>query len=121
MSSELQWLRERLESAMSGLPGVAHKRMFGCDAFFREGTMFAMVWKEGRLAVKLPDDTAFAELKKVKGAAPWSPGGKMTMGSWLLVPASWNEDEDSLRPWVTRAHAQATPKAAKKKAAKKKA
>ncbi len=118
MSSELDWLRERLEAAIGPLAGVTRKKMFGCEAYFRDGTMFALVWKEGRLAVKLPDADSFAELSKVKGAEPWSPGGKMTMGSWLLVPATWNEDEDRLRPWVARAHAEATPKPAKKLSAR---
>ena len=76
--------------------------MFGCDAYFKDGTIFALIWKEGRIGVKLPDDASYAELAKVKGAEQWSPGGKMVMGSWLLVPATWNENEDKLRPWAEK-------------------
>ena len=119
MSTELDWLRERMEAAIGELPGVSRKRMFGCDAYFHNDKIFSLVWKEERIGVKLPDEASFAELSKVKGVEPWSPGGKMTMGAWLLVPAAWNEDEDKLAPWVARAHAQAGMATAKKKAAKK--
>lgn len=115
MSTELEFLRERLEAAIGARKDVTRKKMFGCEAYFRDGKMFALVWKEGRLAVKLPDDESYAALVKIKGAEPWSPGGKRTMGSWLLVPAAWNEDEDKLRPWVDRAHVQAGTTTAPKK------
>lgn len=118
MSTELEFLRERLESAIGARKDVTRKRMFGCEAYFRDDRMFALVWKEGRIAVKLPDEESYAALAKLKGAEAWSPGGKMKMGAWLLVPAAWNEDDDKLRPWVDRAHAQAraaeAPKAKKK-------
>lgn len=118
MSTELAWLKERLDAAVAGLGDVTVKRMFGCDAYFREGKIFAMVWKEGRLAVKLTDATSHDALAAVRGVQPWSPGGKMVMTSWLLVPSAWNEDEDALRPWVERAYAQVTD--SKKPAARKK-
>lgn len=115
MSTELEFLRERLEAAIGARRDVTRKRMFGCDAYFRDGKMFALVWKEARIGVKLLDDASYAALAKIKGAEAWSPGGKMTMGAWMLVPSAWNEDEDKLRPWVERAHAQAGTAAAPKK------
>jgi TfoX/Sxy family transcriptional regulator of competence genes len=120
MSTELAWLKERLESAIGTLPGVTGKRLFGCDGFFRDDVIFAMVWKEGRIALKFRDAESLATLQKTKGADAWSPGGKMVVQSWILVPEAWNEDEDALRPWVVRAHAESKQAPAKKKAAPKK-
>jgi hypothetical protein len=68
--------------------------------------MFALSWKTGRVGVKLPDERTYAELKAL-GAEPSSPGGKMKMGAWLLVPEAWNDDAGALRTWVARAHAAA--------------
>lgn len=106
MSTELAWLKEQLDVAVAGLGGVTVKRMFGCDAYFREGRIFSMVWKEGRIAVKLTDTASHAALAAIRGVQPWSPGGKMVMTAWLLVPPGWNEDPDTFRPWVERAFEQ---------------
>lgn len=103
MAGDLDWLKERLEEAVAKLRGVTHKRMFGCDCYFAEGAMFAMIWKEGRIGFKLPDEAAYDELAKVKGTHPWKPGGK-NMGKWLLVPEAWNEDDEALAKWAKRAH-----------------
>lgn len=122
MSSELGWLKEQIEGAIGHHRDVASKRMFGCDAFFRSGKIFAMVWKEGRIAVRLPDD-AYAELQAVEGVEPWSPGGKMSMRGWLMLPPAWHEDDEHLRNWLGRAHTSAgfaLPKAAKKATKKEK-
>jgi TfoX/Sxy family transcriptional regulator of competence genes len=119
MSSELSFLRERLEEATAGLSGVTFKRMFGCEACFRDGTMFGLVWKDGRIGLKLPDPASHAKLSAIAGVEPWSPRGKGVMGAWLLVPPAWNEDDDALKPWARIAHAQATGEGKKKAATKK--
>ncbi|MBK7401236.1 MAG: TfoX/Sxy family protein [Myxococcales bacterium] len=120
MSTELAWLKERLVDAAAGLRGVSVKRLFGCDALFRDDTIFALVWKTGRLGVKLRDESSYAELQRSEGAEPWSPMGKGGMRAWLLLPADWHEDDERLQTWVRKAHAEvslATP--AKKTPAKK--
>lgn len=117
MSTELGWLKEQIEGAIGNRRDVSCKRMFGCDAFFRGANIFAMVWKEGRIAVKLPGDAAYAELRAVRGVDPWSPGGKMIMRGWLMLPPAWHEDEDQLGHWLGRAHTDAGS-AAPKRAAK---
>lgn len=119
MSTELAFLRERLEAATARLASISTKKMFGCDCFFRDGAIFAMVWKDGRIAVKLPDEASHAALRAIEGCEPWAPSGK-AMGAWLLVPEAWNDDDEALRPWVVRAHAQAAARAAAKKTANEK-
>lgn len=99
----------------ASLDGVGRRKMFGCEAFFRDGTIFALVWKEGRIALKLPDPALFSELRALPGSHPWSPGA-MKMSSWLLVPEDFHDDEERLDLWVRRAWtcaALAPPKKAK--------
>ena len=100
-------LEEKLDAATKGLEGVSAKKMFGCRALFRGKTIFAMVWKEGRLGFKLFDESAHAELLGLKGASTWSPGGKMIMSKWAFVPEKMHADAVALRNWAKRAHASA--------------
>jgi TfoX/Sxy family transcriptional regulator of competence genes len=81
--------------------------MFGCDGWFANGEIYALVWKDGRVGVRLPDETMFAALLARPGADRWTPGGKMTMRYWVLVPRSFHDDVDELRAWMVRAHAAA--------------
>ncbi len=106
-----------VEEHASALPGVSRRRMFGCDAFFREGTIFSLIWKTGRIGLKLTDEADHREVLSMKGAEPWSIGAK-TMGNWVLVPEAFHDDVETLAKWVARAHAQAEalPNAARVKA-----
>jgi TfoX/Sxy family transcriptional regulator of competence genes len=95
-----------LQEASEGLPLVTEKRMFGCEAFFANQTVYALVWKTGRIGLKLPDEQLFDELMKMEGSAPWT-AGQRTMSQWVLVPEWFHEDMDILRKWVEQAHALA--------------
>ena len=88
------------------LRGVQKKRMFGCAALFVDAKIFALVWKTGRIGVRLPEASAFEELLAMKGSAPWKAGA-MTMSHWVLVPEAMHDDADALAAWVRDAHAQA--------------
>ena len=79
--------------------------MFGCPAFFVKGTIFTLLWKEGRIAVKLKDAAAHADLLAHEGAEAWSPGAR-TMKSWVLVGPAL-ETSKALAPWLAKAHAAA--------------
>ncbi len=111
-SSEAAWLKEQIQVALGPRRGLSWKRMFGCDAAFRDGRIFTLVWREGRIAVKLPDEAAYAELAAVAGVDAWAPGGKGPMRGWLMVPPAWNESEDRIGPWLERAFASAAAAAA---------
>jgi TfoX/Sxy family transcriptional regulator of competence genes len=122
----LEILLAKLEGAATGLSGVTKKRMFGCDGLFANGNIFGLVWKEGRIGVRLPNEIAYAEAMKMPGSSPWR-AGTMTMSHWVLVPPGMHDDAMRLTAWVRRAHAlalnapkgrqaPAEPKAAVKKA-----
>ena len=95
-----------LRSASERLADVEEKKMFGCEALFVNGAIFALVWKTGRIGVKLPDEARFDALASQKGAEPWSAGPKV-MSHWLLVPPSVDADAKKLAPWVKEAHGMA--------------
>lgn len=80
--------------------------MFGCDAVFAEGRIFGLVWKEGRIGLKMPDPALYKQLHQLPGAAPWVAGDR-TMSHWLLVPPSFHDDTQELAVWVAHAHKQA--------------
>lgn len=113
-------LEKKINAAADGLKNVVEKRMFGCHALFAKDAVFGLVWKEGRIGVRLPDEAAFGELMALKGAAPWKAGA-MTMSHWVLVPPAMHDDGRSLAKWVTKAHgiAASSPKAGPARAKKK--
>ena len=105
-------LEATVDDAAAGLAKVTAKRMFGCHGLFADGSVFALVWKEGRIGVRLPDEGKFAELMKLKGSTPWK-AGKMTMSHWVLVPETMHDDVRGLKKWLQTGHslALAMPKA----------
>ena len=114
----LAYLTDAVEDATCDLPGVERRKMFGCDAWFAGGSIFALVWKHGRIGLKLPEPGARAELAGLPGAAPWTAGTK-TMSGWVLVPEGFHDDADALRAWTLRAHEAALAAPARKAAPKK--
>lgn len=104
MSSLHAFLLSQLDEVTGSLRGVSARRMFGCDALFADGAIFALIWKTGRIGLKLPDAALYAQLLAEPGTEPWAPGEGKPMAHWLLVPESLHDDLDALTPWVQRAH-----------------
>jgi TfoX/Sxy family transcriptional regulator of competence genes len=100
---QLDVLQGLLDGAAEGLSAVTTRRMFGCHALFANGTIFGLVWKTGRLGLKIPNDAMFQELIALPGADPWTAGTK-TMSHWVLVPVGFHDDRALLEQWVRRAH-----------------
>jgi TfoX/Sxy family transcriptional regulator of competence genes len=96
-------LEEGLNSAAEALSKVTSKKMFGCHALWANGNVFALVWKHGRIGVKLPDSEQYETLMKVKGSEPWK-AGPMQMSHWVLVPESFHGKSAELKKWVAKAH-----------------
>ncbi len=107
-------LEQTLDLAVSDLPKVTSKKMFGCHALFANENVFALVWKHGRIGVKLLIEEDFQKLMKEKGSEPWK-AGPMQMKHWILVPERYSNTK-LLGPWVRLAHCQAlkSPKAKNK-------
>ena len=102
-SAELSRLKALFDGALAGLEGVEAKRLFGCDAYFVGGNLFAMLWREGRrLGLRLVDPAAQAELGALAGVEPWSPNGRGAQ-RWLLLPPAWHAQPALLKGWCRRA------------------
>lgn len=124
-------LEKVLISSATGLSKVTSKKMFGCYALWVNENVFALVWKHGRIGVKLPIESEYESLMKISGSDPWK-AGPMTMAHWVLVPESYHAKLADLKKWTIKAHnlcanLEKKPKAsvsksgAKKKVVRKKA
>lgn len=122
MAATFPHLNELVEQSARGLPDVRKQRMFGCDAYFVGDSIFALIWRDGRIGVRLPDDEAYARLMATEGAEPWCVVEGKRMGCWVLVPEEFHDDDEALMPWVRAAVLQnrgGAGVAAKRAAAKK--
>jgi TfoX/Sxy family transcriptional regulator of competence genes len=121
VSSLNEHLKDGVAAASAELPEVSSRRMFGCDAFFANLNIYALIW-DGRLVLRLPDPGLFAEAMRADGACPWAPmGGSKGMAHWVCMGEALHDDHDELGAWVERAHRLAMlapPKKAKTKATK---
>jgi TfoX/Sxy family transcriptional regulator of competence genes len=111
-------LVDLLSTVSTELPEVSTKYMFGCQAFFANRAIYALVW-DGRLCVKLPEPALLEQVLSMDGADRWSPmpNGK-GMGHWVMLPEELHDDLDALTPWVERAHRLAMMAPPKKEKAK---
>lgn len=70
------------------------------------GNVFGHVWKEGRIGLKLTNDTDYFELLNKSGAGPWK-AGSMAISHWVLVPKSFHKNPTETSKWAERAPGQA--------------
>lgn len=92
--------------------------MFGCPGLWADGNIFALVWREGRIALKLP--LSAGELRQMPGARDWTIGARKKMGAWVLVPEGFHDDADALARWARRAHQEVLAAAAEVEPARRK-
>jgi len=88
-----------LLDAADGLRLVEKKRMFGFEALWGDGRIFALVW-QGRISLRVPDPAAAAELAGLPGAAALTiVEGKTPQSGqrWINVPESFHDDPHELR------------------------
>jgi TfoX/Sxy family transcriptional regulator of competence genes len=106
-NSKLQYLQNLLETLLADLPNISQRRMFGCDAFFVDKVIFALIWKTGRIALKIPEANFFEKLMSIEGSLPWTAGNK-TMSYWILVPEYFHDNQALLIEWTQHAYTFAT-------------
>jgi TfoX/Sxy family transcriptional regulator of competence genes len=94
--------REALARAVAGLDGVALRKVLASEAWFARGSLFALVSRDARVVVRLPDESAQDELLAVAGARPWKIGAKAPMRAWIELPEEMNGDRKTLAKWVKR-------------------
>lgn len=94
-----------LGKSVSKINNVTSKKMFGCSAFWVNENVFALVWKHGRIGIKLPDEKSYEALLAQKGSEPWK-AGPMKMAHWVLVPEKFHADQTELKRWVKKSSEQ---------------
>lgn len=99
---EMTRLKATFDGAMAGLKDVEPKRLFGCDGYFVNGNIFGLVWKEGRLGLRLTDEEKQREVLELTGASAWK-AGPMIMRHWVLVPPDWHKKPALLKQWARQA------------------
>jgi TfoX/Sxy family transcriptional regulator of competence genes len=92
-----------LKTLTKSFEDVTAKKMFGCYALWVKDNVFALVWKEGRIGVKLPSDTSYSTLMRMAGAGPWK-AGPMTISHWVLVPPMFHLKTIELSKWLLKAY-----------------
>lgn len=102
-SQDLIRLKAVLDGALAGLEGIENKTLFGCDACFVGGNIFALVWTDGRLGLRMSDAESHERLLAEDGAGPWMVDGK-AVKHWVLLPVSWAAQPAQLRRWGRQAY-----------------
>lgn len=100
---KLEELRALLARVSERWAGVTQRKMFGCNAFFADKTIFGLIWKTGRIGLKLPERDSYDAVMGLDGAQPWT-AGKRTMSHWVLVPPAFHDDPATLQHWAKIAH-----------------
>ena len=76
----------------------------------------ALVSRDARIVVKLPDRQAQDALLALAGAECWSIGKKAPMRAWIQLPESMHDDLEALEAWLRRAVAGAATRERRPKA-----
>ncbi len=103
MSESILELEKILGEVTKSFDSTTSKKMFGCQAMWVNGNVFSLVWKTGRLAVKLPEESAYDSLMAVKGSEPWVAGTR-EMAHWVLVPETFHSKKADIKKWALKAH-----------------
>ncbi|MBL1294618.1 MAG: hypothetical protein COB61_012220 [Thiotrichales bacterium] len=104
MSKQLNTdLFDMIAKEMAEYSAIGTGKFFGLDVLKVQGETFAMVWKEGRVGVKILNKELNAKLVSTKEANHWVTSGK-TMSQWVLAPYEYNEDITALKKWLLLAY-----------------
>lgn len=80
-----------VQAAISDLPNVTTRKMFGAEAFFHGRRMFAFL-REDLVVLKLPESQR-EELLEAKTARPFLLNENAGFGRWIEVPGSGSDAE----------------------------
>lgn len=105
MSTMDRHLEELFVTALTPLPLITRRVMFGCDSFFARGHIFGLVW-DGRVVLKLPDRRLYDTALELSGAAPWKPmpAARKPMSHWVVMGESLHDDAELFGDWVSKAY-----------------
>ena len=79
-----------LDSLLLNMPSVAEGKMFGYDAYYVNGKLFACIYGEG-VGVKVPEEVA-NKLLSEKHVVPFRPLSKPKMREWIQINRAKSAD-----------------------------
>ena len=115
----IKMLEDAVNLSAIDLKKVSSKKMFGCHALWANGNIFALVWKEGRIGFKLPEEASYEKLIGTSGADAWMIGPKQ-MSHWVFVPEAFHAKKAQLKKWAELSYGLCETLVLKKAVAKKK-
>jgi TfoX/Sxy family transcriptional regulator of competence genes len=108
-------LVETFEQAVSDLPAIKQRKMFGFPCVFINGNMFAGLYEE-KLILRL-DEREREDALRERGATIFEPMPGRVMKEYVVVPPDVLERPAVLRSWIGRALAFASALPAKEERA----
>jgi len=105
MASSRNDAQRALKAAVSGLPDVTPKRMFGAEAFFTRHGMFAFLLDDA-IVLKLPESER-AEVLASHTGRPFLTSEKAPFGRWVEVGLMGSEAGPRALALARSAHALA--------------
>jgi TfoX/Sxy family transcriptional regulator of competence genes len=100
-SNELPLLRRTIDLLLMDWPHVIPKKMFGTDAYFVNGNIFALIdTGKFQAGVKLIEKDMFDKAMALKGSSPFAPGDE-PMRHWVVLPDAICRDEEKLEKYLS--------------------
>lgn len=93
-------LAERIAGLLPGmgLRSARQKNVFGGRGFLLGKSTFVIVWNDA-LLVKTTR-AHYAKALKMRGVTPFTPDGKKSMSTWVVVASEEIADDPELRQWI---------------------
>ena len=101
--SLLEYLREQVQDAVGGLANVGRKKLLVSVGWTVNDRTFALVSRQGRVVVRIPNASVEQHLLALDGAEPWKFGKRAAPRGWVQLPEAMNDDAKELRAWLRRA------------------
>lgn len=96
---------EVVDAAIRAMPEVSTRRMFGAEAFFTAGRMFAFLFNEA-IVLKLPESER-QDVLDARHARPFLTGERAPFGRWVETPIHGSEAASRAIRLAAAAHALA--------------
>ncbi|HTS88451.1 MAG TPA: TfoX/Sxy family protein [Gemmatimonadales bacterium] len=96
---------EVVQAAIQAMPSVTTKRMFGAEAFFTFGRMFAFLFEEA-IVLKLPESER-QDVLDARHARPYLTGERAPFGRWVETTIHGSESASRAIRLAAAAHALA--------------
>ena len=117
--SLIRHLQDLVQEIVASYAHLTRRKMLVSDGWFVADKAFALVSRDARIVLRVPDPAVQDELLSLPGAEPWQIKNRAPMRGWIQLPESMHDDEQALSVWLKRAAQLAAALPAKKRPAKK--